>query len=222
MNRIVNALLIFILFPTMLLTIIVGFDLPVGLLKTSGANIPYSFEIFLGLGLLILVIILRRTIRRWMGLIIVSKQKKFKWNSLVSSTRKKRVITYLLLEALTFTFISIALYNVTEKAWMPALAFGFGALDHILFAIIGSMAKGFRVGLSSKALIVADREVTVMYFTGLRKVSIHQQSIYFDYIKGLQLSFPSDCIEESDRSTFFDMLEKQIDSDRVFFSKTMV
>ncbi len=222
MNRFINALLLFILFPTMLLTIVVGFDLPVGFLKISGASLPYRFEIFLGIGLLILVIILRRTIRRWMGILIVSREKKFKWTSTVSLARKKRVLTYLFLEAITFAFIAIALYTVSHEAWMPAIAFGFGAIDHIVFALIGSLTNSFKVGLSSKALIVADREVTVLYFTGLRKVSIHQQSIYFDYIKGLQLSFPSDCVDNTKRSEFFTVLEKQIDSDRVFFSKKMV
>ena len=214
-------LLLVLLFPTMFLTIYVCFDLPIGFLKTTGAHLPYKFELFLGLGLLLFVINLRRSIRRWMGMRIVSKKKKFKWNAPVSASRKKRVITYLLLESLVMSFVGLALYRLSDQAWMPAIAFLFGATDNIIFAIIGIKRNLYRIGLSSKALIVADRDVTLLYFTGLRKVSIHQQSIYFDYIKGLQLSFPSDCIEEENRSEFFELLEAQLDKDRVFFSKTL-
>ena len=178
MNRLINVILLFILFPTMLLTVFVGFDLPLSFLKTTGQFLPYKFEIFLGIGLFILILQLRRSIRRWMGMHIVSKQKKFKWNTPVSDSRKKRVVTYLLLEALIMTFLGTALYTVTSDAWAPAAAFLFGAFDNIIFAFIGGVKNGFRIGLSSKALIVADREVTLLYFKGLRKVSIQQQSIY--------------------------------------------
>lgn len=221
MNRVINSLLLFILIPTMLLTIYVGFDLPLTILKTSGANLPYRFEIFLGLGLLLLIINLRRSIRRWMGMRIVSRKTKFKWNAPVSKERKKRVVTYLMLETVVMVFVGIALYVLSPEAWMPAIAFLFGAVDNILFSIIGMSGNRYRIGLSSKALIVADREVLLLYFTGLRKVSVQQQSIYFDYVNGLQLSFPSNCVQDENRAEFFDLLEKQLDPDRVFFSKLL-
>lgn len=127
-----------------------------------------------------------------------------------------------MIETVVMAFVGIALYTITPLAWLPAAAFLLSAIDNIVFAIVGIKSDSYRVGLSSKALIVADRDVSVLYFTGLRKVSQHQQSIYFDYIKGLQLSFPTDCIDEEKRSAFFEMLEAQLDRDKVFFSKTMV
>lgn len=220
MNKFINALLAFILFPTMLVVIFIGFDLPLTLFKTSGANLPYRHEILLGIGLLILVINVRRSVRRWMGMIIVSRKAKFKWNAPVSRRRARRVYTYLILEALVMAFAGIALYKVSPLAWMPAIGYLFGAFDSILFALIGGKNR-YRIGLSSKALIVADREVVILYFNGLRKVSIHQQSIYFDYVKGLQLSFPSDCVEDENRAEFFTMLEEQLDPEKVYFSKKL-
>ena len=142
--------------------------------------------------------------------------KKFKWNQPVSKNRKSRVRTYLILETAVMTFSGIALYSITEEAFFPALAFLIGALDNLLISLV---SKSYRVGLSSKALIVADREVVVLYFTGLRKVSVHQQTVFFDYIKSLQLSFPLDCIQKEERDAFFDVLEEQIDREKVFFSK---
>lgn len=209
-----------LLFPTMALTIFVGFDLPIEMIKISGNNLPYKEYIFLGLGMLIVIVIIRRSIRRWMGMSIVNKVKKFKWNAEVSKERKSRVRVYLLLEALVMTVVGIALYLVCETALSPCVAFLIGALDSIIFAIAGSNGR-YRVGISSKAVIVADREVILLYFTGLRKISAHQQTTYFDYIKGLQLSFPTDCIQEEEREEFLKVLEAQIDPNRVFFSKTM-
>lgn len=221
MNRFINVVLVFLFLPTLLLAIYVGFDLPVSILKTTGAEFPYHREIFLGLGLLIFIINLRRSIRRWMGMRIVSNVQKFKWNAAVSLERKKRVNTYLLLESFIMTGAGIGLYLITPSAWGPAFALLFAALDSILFSIIGTTGNLFKIGLTSKALIVADREVIVLYFSGLRKVSAHQQSIYFDYIKGLQLSFPSDCIANENRDEFLQLLEAQFNPDKVFFSKQL-
>lgn len=222
MNKSINVLLVFLLIPVMLVTIIVGFDLPLTFLKTTGAEMPYREQIFLGFGLIVFFINVRRSIRRWVGMVMVSKVKKFKWNQPISLPRKKRVATYSILEIVVMTFVAIALFTVSPQAWFPAIAFLFAAIDNLVFTIVGLKTNGFRIGLSSKALIVADREIIVLYFTGLRKVSQHQQSIYFDYIKDLQMNFPTDCIQEENRAEFFKTLEAQMDPDRVYFSQTMV
>lgn len=219
MNRFINALLLFLFLPTLLLCIYIGFDLPIRIVKTSGANLPYRQEILLGLGLLLFVVVLRRSLRRWMGMRIVSRTEKFRWNVPVSVERKKRVNTYTILESLVLTCAGASLYILTPEAWFPAGALILSAADGIVFMLIASTKNAYRVALSSKALMVADREVVLLYFTGLRKVSIHQQTIYFDYIKDLQLSFPSDCIPEDQREEFFTQLEAQFDPDRVYVAR---
>lgn len=217
MNRFINLLLIFILLPSLLFTIIVGFDIPVSFLRTSGANMPNRDIVFISVGLLILVLNLRRSIRRWMGMRVVNRVDKFKWNVEVSVERKKRVTTYLILESLLMIAVAIGFYEITPEAWMIACGFMFGGIDSIVFMIVGLSGRKYRVGLSSKALIIADREVSILYFTGLRQVSVHQQSVYFDYIKGLQLFFPLDSIPAEKRNEFFELLEKNTDRDKVYF-----
>lgn len=219
MNRFFNALLLFILFPTMALTIFVGFDLPIEVLKVSGANLPYRKEAFLILGLFLLMINLRRTIRRWMGMRMVNQVSKFAWNREVSKERRQRVYVYTLLEALVMAFVGSALYVVTPEAWFPALALLFGTVDNLIFTVVGFTKGKYRAGITSKAVILADRDVQLVYFSGLRKVSIHQESIYFDYIKGLQLYIPLDSIEKEQREEFFKILESKVNRDKVFFSK---
>lgn len=215
MNRFINAVLLFLTLITALIAIYVGFNLPLGILKTSGAEIPFVDYILQGLGLLMFIIVLRRTYRRWMAMRILSRLDKFKWNQPVSKERKSRVIIYTVLEVFVYVFAALVLYTLTDRAWAPAAALLFAALDNVLLV---AMSKRYRVGLTSKAIIVADREVVVLYFTGLRKVSLHQQTVYFDYIKDLQLSFPLNCLSEEKKEAFFTILEEQVDRDKVYFS----
>jgi hypothetical protein len=219
MNRFINTLLLFLFFPTMGLAIIIGFDLPIEFLGTTGAQMAYKAEVFVALGLLFLLIVIRRSIRRWMGMKLVLQTTKFSWNKPVSRDRLKRIWVYNLLELFVNTCVGIALVKLTTYAWLPAIALFFVGLDNLVFSFIGTSIKGFRVGVTSKAVISADREVTLMYYDGLRRVSIHQGSLFFDYIKGLQLHFPMDCIDESDRGEFFTTLENQLDPKRVFVTR---
>ena len=218
MNSFINLLLLVLSLPTLLLSVFVGFDLPIDFLHTTGKRLPFRTEIYLVLGLLLLIIGLRRSIRRWMGVSMVKQQTKFIWNQPISTERKKRVFVYNSLEALVFLSLMLAHLFLTQVAFFVVTAYLILALDAILFLLING--KEFRVGLSSKAILVADREIVLIYLNGLRKVSVSQQTIYFDYIEELQLSFPLDCIEPGQKTEFFEALEGQIDRDRVLFHHT--
>jgi hypothetical protein len=218
MNRFINALLLFILFPTLALTVFVGFDLPIESLHTTGQRMPYKQVVFLSLGLLVCAVVLRRTVRRWMGMNLVMKKSKFSWNERIGTERMKRVTVYTTMEAIVFLSVGLGLYVVTPYAWLPSLAYSLVFLDNLVFYLVGKYREGFRIGITKKALIMADRDVQLIYFSGLRKVSIHQDSIYFDYVNGLQLNFPVDTINSDKRDGFFEQLSKCIDRDRVFLT----
>ena len=218
MNKSINVLLVFLAIPTMVLCIFVGMNLPIEFLKTSGAQLPFRFEIFLTIGILFFVIILRRSTKRWMGVKMVSQTEKYKWNEAMSSERKNRVYLYQSLESALMLFAAISFYTVCKDAWLPATAVMFGTIDNLLFLFMGKFKNIYRVGLTSKAIVVADRDVIVLYYTGLRKVTMHQQTIFFDYIRDLQISFPINCIDEKNRTNFKNNLEAQLDRDKVFFS----
>lgn len=200
----------------MALAIFIGFDIPFDSFGITGSEIPYRFELFAGLGFILFIIQLRRTTRRWMALSMVSKLDRFQWNKPVSLSRKKRVATYNLIEVTVMAVLSVGLYSITKESLIPALIFLVFSVDSFVFTLVGR--NKYRVGLSTKAILVADREIILIYFNGLRKVAIHQQTVYFDYINNLQLTFPLDCIEEENKREFFEGLHKVIDTDRVFFS----
>jgi len=218
MNKFINILLLLISFPTLVIAIFVGYDLPIEFLKTSGASLPFKFQIFLSLGIIYYIIIVRRSVRRWMGVAMVSKTAKFKWNVSMGEDRRKQVFLYQWLEALIMCSGGISLYYVCPDAIAPASALWVGSLDNLIFMILGQTKKLYRIGLTSKAVVVADREVKVLYLSGLRKVTIHQQTVFFDYIKDLQMTFSLTCIPKEDQVDFKNTLESLVDRDRVFFS----
>lgn len=221
MNKFINILLFLISMPTMVLAIIVGYNLPLEFIKTSGAQLPYKTQIFLVIGIIYFIIIVRRSSRRWMGSKMVSQVSKFKWNVSMGEGRLKQVFLYQWLEALVMLVGGFALYSVTEAAIVPACALAFGALDNLVFLFAGKLKHVYRIGLTSKALVVADRDVKVLYLSGLRKVTIHQQTVFFEYIKDLQLAFPLNCIPDEDQKEFKDQLEASVDKNKVFFDERM-
>lgn len=214
MNRLTNSFLLVLFFPALALAIFVGFDFPLEFIRTTGANLPYKDYMFGGLALLMAILAANRSIRRWVALFTVSQTDRFVFHAKVSNERRKRVIVYTLLEAGILTAVGIALYVLSKDAIFCSVVFLASAIDNLLFLIIG--LPRFGVGLSKKAIIVADREVIVLYFSGLRKVSLSQQTLFFDYIQSLQLTFPVDCIPEEDRIEFLHNLEAVTDKDRVF------
>lgn len=218
MNKFVNSFLLIVYIPTLFMAIIVGMELPMSIFKSTGNQLPYRPEIFAAFGLIMFLLLMRRSIRRWMGALIVSRVDRFKWNIPVSLTRRKRVGTYLLLEILIFFLAAFGLYKLTSEAWVPALVLAIGALDSLVFYLAGRWSGMYRIGLSSKAIMVADREVLVLYLHGLRKVSKQQSLVFFDYTKDLQLTFPLECIPADQQDAFFELLRQHTDPNKVYFS----
>ena len=219
MNSFINVLLLVVTFPTMLLSVFVGFDLPIDFLNTTGANLLYRFEVFLGLGMVYAIISLRRSVRRWMGVFMTANTSKYAWNGTISRERKQRVILYTSIESIVLFFLALSYYYVTDQAIFISSVLVFFALESMIF-LLANVKNNFRVGITSKAVLVSDREIILIYLAGLRKVSVSQQTVYFDYIQDLQLSFPIDCVEKTERSAFFTSLEAQLDPNRVLFQNT--
>lgn len=209
--------MLLISFPTLAFTIFVAFDLPIELLRTSGAHAPYKAEIFIGLAVVSLLFILRRSVHRWVGVGMTRRPERFIWCTEIGNERKKQVRLYLVIEAIVALFFAFTMYILTPEAWPLALVYGLMCADQLLFLIIAG--SWFRVGVTQKAVVVADREVRVLYFSGLRRVEKHQQTLYFEYIEDLQLFFPQNCIPEGKYGEFRTALESRLNRDKVFFSE---
>ena len=216
MNRAINILLLVVSFPVMAFTIIVGFDLPIEFLHTTGALLPNRDVVFIVLAAILLVLILRRSASRWVGVGMTRKPERFIWCVEIGRERKKQVRMYLIIESITAFVFAYATYTITPEAWVVSLVYGLLFLDQLLFLLIAM--PWFRVGITHKAVVVADRELKVLYFSGLRRIESHQQTIYFEYIEDLQLFFPTNCIPEGNYGQFRNTLETRLNRDKVYFS----
>lgn len=221
MNKFYNALLFVIFIPTMLLAIVVGLDVPLPFLHTTGANLTYKDEAFLLLGLLMFITNVRRSMRRWIAMRLVNKLDEYSWNTVVSVARVKRVMLYNYLEAIIMFFAALGLYFVADEAIVPAIVLFLSTIDEVVFAIYGKAAKKFRLGFTSKALLAGDRDVILIYFKGLRRVSIHQQTLYFDFKDDLHLRFPLDFVPLERRDEFFKYFVSNIDESIVYIDNSI-
>ena len=217
MNSFINVILLLVSLPTFLLTIFVGYDLPIESLRMQATEIPYLPYIFIGLAAVLFVLSLRRTIRRWSGLYLVNQRSKYVFNTEIKLERKKRVVVYTVLESVILAYLGFAYTAITPLAIAPSIVMYVFSVEGMIFLVYGLLAKKFRVGITSKAVLVADREVSVLYFSGLRQISISQQTVYFEYIGNLQMNFPVDCLDGQNKSEFFDTLRGQVDENRVLF-----
>ncbi len=220
MNKSVNILLILLLIPVFGLSIFVGFDLPIEFLKTSGKNLPYQHVIFITFGIFIFLLGVRRSMQRWVGIKMVNNLDKFEWNKEIDSKRKSQINMYLLIEGVMHILVGFALLALSQKALIIATVFFALGLDHLIFCLFGNIKNVWRVGVTNKAIVVAERDFKVIYFSGLRRVTVHQQTLFFDYIKELQLAISIDSISPTNRFAFRNVLEEKLNRDKVHFSET--
>ncbi len=217
MNRSINILLLVISFPAMAFAILVAFDIPLDFLRTTAGQMPYRGTVFLCFAALLLLLIARRSVTRWIGVGMTRKPERFIWCAEIGPERKKQVRLYLILEIVLAAFFVFISWWLTPEAWPLTLVYGLLMLDQLVFLLVAF--PWFRVGVTHKAVVVSDREVRVLYFSGLRRVEVQQQTVYFEYLENLQLFFPVNCIPEGSYTGFREALEDRVNRDKVFFSE---
>lgn len=215
MNRSINSLLLFFSFPAFAFIICIAFD--IHFFNIPLAQLPYKFHIFVGFATVLLLLIIRRSTSRWVGVFMTRKPERFIWSTPISAERKKQVRLFLLLEAVIAFFATGTAWLLTTESWPIAAVYAIMVLDQLVFLAVAQ--SWFRVGITHKAVVVADREVRLLFFSGLRRIETHQQTLYFEYIEELQLFFPINCIPEGKYGEFRTALEERVDRDRVFFSE---
>lgn len=219
MNKAANIAILFFTFPTLLYAIFVGFDLPLEMLKTTGAQLPYQLLSSGILGALLFIPTFWRSMKRWYGISLLRQESRFLWNQPISAVRKQRAITYNLLEGAVLLSLCLGVFAIYNQGWPIYLAYGIAFLDTVIYTLIGAKGKAWRVGITKKAVVLADREVKVVYFTGLRKIQQSQQTLYFNYIKDLQLDMP--IVAAQNQREFLENLLAQVNHDKVYVDQSI-
>jgi hypothetical protein len=220
MNRVFNIWILIITVLTFPFAIAVGKNLDFSLFGVSiqGEEFIYKELVFsISAGLIFLLGAIRSS-RKWLGMRVVQQVKRFKFSTPVSEQRKKRVLLYNSIEIIFYLVFAAGLIYFSMSALFVALVFIILALDSLINTILGVKGKRYRLGLTKKAVVMADRETKAIYFNGLKKISKHQQTLYFEYVNGLVLHFPTNLLPDEEWSDFASSLKEQVSPEKVYYT----
>lgn len=220
MNRIFNIWILIITVLTYPAAIAIGKNLDFSLfgLTIQGEEFPYKelyFAICAGLIFLFGAI---RSSKKWLGLRVVKQVDRFQFTTPISAKRKRRIRLYNTLEIIFYLLFAGGLIYFSEYAIYVTLVFFILAIDSSINTFVGLSKKQYRIGMTKKAIVMADRETKAIYFKGLKKITHHQQTLYFEYINGLVLHFPDDLIPKDKWSSFVDTLKANVSAEKVYYS----
>jgi hypothetical protein len=91
-------------------------------------------------------------------------------------------------------------------------------LENIINTLFGVFKQTYSIGITSKAIIFVDRDVKALYFKGLKRVSKHQQTIYFEYVNDMVLHIPTNVIPDDAEQEFLKTLQGIVDPSKVYYT----
>lgn len=219
MNKFFNLWILFITIITFPISLAVGLNQDLNLFgfRIPGEEFEYK-ELFFGIaaGLIFLLGAVKAS-KKWMGMYIVRQKERFQYSTPISTSRKKRVLLYNGIELLFYALFAYFFF-LTEAAWMVGGVFIIIFSESLANTFLGISKKGYRVGMTKKALLRVDREVTMVYFNGLEKITKHQQTLYFEYVNDLVLHIPLNVIPEAEKDNFYKALRQQVKPEKVYYS----
>jgi hypothetical protein len=217
MSKAINILLTLLIIPTAVLALLVGFDLnALGFIQ--GEETPYIGTFFIGMAIFTGILLFWLAFRRWSALFIFKNKSQFLWVGSSTTTHINRVRFYLLLEILFYTFIGLYFLWISPFTIFIAGVFFMSALEKLLFIFLRCNPNHMKAGIIKNGLVIADRDLSFFYFSGLVSVSTLNDSIFLEYRNELCLSFPIHAISQNDRTAFMDVFLKSVDKKRVFVS----
>lgn len=171
-----------------------------------------------GAAVLILLLNLRRSVKKWSGMKLVNQTEKFQFTTGISESRRKTVILNNFLEITAFFILSFAFVVVSVKGTIVTLVFYLIIIDMLVNTIRGLKGKKYRIGMTKKAIVAVDREVLPIYFKGLKHVTKQGTNIYFEYVNDLVLYLNLDNIPAENQEEFVAKLREFAGEDTVYFS----
>lgn len=220
MNRFYNIWLFIITFVSFPFALAVGLNEDFEFLgfKIQGEEFAYKQVVFIVGGAALFLLGALRASKKWMGLNVMRQVKRFKYTSEISEERRKRVLIYNSIEIIFLLLFGLFFFIMTTEAIYLTIAYVLLSLENLANSFVGINNQGYGIGISSKALIRVDREVNVIYFKGLQKITKHQDTLYFDYINDLTLHIPLNCVPQDKETEFYQALKEQVDPNKVYYS----
>lgn len=217
MSKAINILLALLIIPTAVLALLVGFDLnALGFIE--GEETPYIQEFFIGMAIFSGILIFWRALRRWSALFIFKNKNQFLWVGASTSEHINRVRFYLFLEMLFYTCMAVYFFWISSFTIFLAVVFLSASIEKLFFIVLRCNSKHMKAGIIKNGLVIADRDLSFYYFSGLTSVSTQNDSIYLEYRNDLCLAFPINAINKEDRAEFMNHFLSAVTKKRVFVS----
>lgn len=221
MNKFVNLISIVILVPSAFLAFAIQHELEFWPEK-SAAHIPYQGQIYTAIFATILILNLFRIYQKWSVIRAFWKIDNFRLRVPVKKGWYQSKSVSNLLEAMyafAFGYFFTQSGDLTRNLGLILLFFG---IENIFYVIWVRTKKLYAVAMNKKALILLDRQFQGYYFHGLRKMEKDFDQIYFEYMDGLQLKFPLNSMDESERREVISALLESINQEKVYVDQDLV
>lgn len=221
MNKVINVFSLFLLFLYSIIAIGSIYDLGFSVYQVRSIN--YIKEITILLSVLVLILGLLRVKRRMNGIKDISSYKKFIYSIPISKNQRSQSIVAICIEiafTIFFTFILLKVQTLDVHHYVLPMLIVIVVLgiENLIFLIRYILdAKKKRLGISDQFIAHFDREMKLIYYTGLQRIEIYQGMINFKYKKNLNLFLNLSSIPESELVPFFDALKKVLETKNIFF-----
>ncbi len=210
MNKVINVFSGVILAIYCALVMTLAFDLSLSSMVNLKA-LPFKFEICTGFAILIFLLGLLRIKRKWQGANDMRNFKNFVFATPVSRSSLNLSLVYAGAEIVFMGFLLYFLYLISTLTFEYVMVM-IGAILILLFEslffsfLILKGGNSFRIGINKSAVAYFNREMHIFYFTGLKRVELHQDMINFQYKEDLNLLLPIEVIRKEDRVAFREAL----------------
>ena len=220
MNKFFNLWIIIITVVSLPFTLAVGLneDFHIFGYKVQGIEFEYKFITFSIIASLLFLLGALKATKKWMGLNVTRQKHRFIYTAFISDERKLRVLLYNSIEIIFLAIFGGFFFYISDDTLYIGLIFFILTGEHFINTILGIHKKYYRIGITKKAIIRVDREIDLIYFKGLQKITKHQQTLYFDYPDNLVLHFPLNVIPDDQHKTFYATLKEQVDPNKVYYS----
>lgn len=225
MNKVINVFSLIILVVFTLLSMTIIFDLSIS--NVHLREMPFQIEILSGLAILFFLVGLIRIRRRWQGMHDMRKFSQFDFDSKVSGKYLSKGMVFTAIEimfmiAATILFYSFYPENQQLVVVMLCVILVLMIESTVFLTLIIRTGKAFRVGINSKVIAYFGREMHLFFFTGLRRVMLHQDDLFsFQYKNDLVLFFPTIVLRDEDRIPFREALLKQLEEKNIYFDDAL-
>jgi hypothetical protein len=220
MNKFFNIWTLIFTIITIPFTLAVGWNNDFSILgwNVPGVEFQYADLLFgIAAGVVFVLGVLRAS-KKWAGINITRQKNRFIFFSNISKSRLNRVVLYNIIEMFFYLIFAFFFIIVMQTAIYLGLVFVLLFLENIINTLFGVFKQTYSIGITSKAIIFVDRDVKALYFKGLKRVSKHQQTIYFEYVNDMVLHIPTNVIPDDAEQEFLKTLQGIVDPSKVYYT----